>query len=96
MVAVAQAQKPADSAPLTTAPVKEMSAAQNVTITGTVKCEKDAKGELKSVTVDENGTLLKVAAKDEAKVAAFDGQKVSVTGVVKGKTLSVVTIEAAK
>lgn len=79
------------------APVaQELKAPVNTTITGTVKCEKDAAGVLKSVSIDDNGTIIKVAAKDEKKVAAFDGQMVKATGIVRDGTMLVVKVEAAK
>jgi hypothetical protein len=75
------------------APVKAMKVeAKPVTITGVVKCEKDAKGVLTSVTIA--GT--KVAAKDEQKVAAFDGKKVVAIGTEMYGRLAVEKIEAAK
>jgi hypothetical protein len=79
------------------APVKTVQVAKPVTITGTVKCYKNAQGVLTGASiVPESGTHLKVATPDLQKVAAFDGQKVSVIGVDKNGALSVEKIEAVK
>ena len=89
-MAAEQAKSPVPAA----APVKAapQMTAKPVSLSGMVKCEKDAQGVLKGVTIA--GT--KVVAKDEQKAAAFDGQKVTVTGTELNGKLSIEKIEAVK
>lgn len=101
----AQAEQPKVGG-IAAAPAKEVKAppaevkapvAVPVTVTGTVKCEKDAQGVLKGVTITAaDGKVTKIARKDEEKVAAFDGQKVAATGTEAYGHLAVTKIDAVK
>ena len=92
-MAADQAKEPAKAA----APVKSMQVAKQVSITGTVKCYKDEKGVLTGGSViADSGRHYKVATADLQKISAFDGQKVSVSGMDKDGALSIDKIEAVK
>jgi len=79
------------------ASAKTVQVAKQLTVIGTVKCYKDAKGVVTGASIaPESGMHYKVAASDLKKVEAFDGQKVSVSGMDKDGALSIEKIEAIK
>ena len=97
MVSLAAQAEQAKAVSKSAASAKTVQVAKQLTVIGTVKCYKDAKGVVTGASIaPESGMHYKVAASDLKKVEAFDGQKVSVSGMDKDGALSIEKIEAIK